>query len=75
MKTIANVRVGKPDTIPTSPAHTRGVHEGNAPGNLAREPGIYFDEGTAKATARRSTGIAPEAHNAIDPRMPNLPPP
>jgi hypothetical protein len=51
-----------------------------ARGNLQKENGIVsapvgdLAEG-AKATARRSTGINPEARDPIDPRMPNLPPP
>ena len=47
--------------------------------SIAQEKGIVgapvgdLVEG-AKATARRSTGINPEARDPIDPRMPNLPP-
>ena len=79
-KKSAKGRVGKPETKPDAPSHTAGVKQGNARGNLEREKGIVsapagdLREG-AKATARRSTGINPEARDPIDPRMPNLPPP
>jgi hypothetical protein len=76
-KVIANVRVGKAKTKPTAPSHTAGVKSGNARGNSAKEAGIETapDGLSARATARRSTGINAEARNPIDPRMPNLPPP
>jgi hypothetical protein len=75
-KTIANVRVGKPQTKPSAPSHTAGVKRGNARGNSDKEPGIKTarDRLSARATARRSTSINPEARNPIDPRMPNLSP-
>jgi hypothetical protein len=73
---IANVRVGKPQTKPSASAHTAGVKRGNARGNSDKDPGIKTapDRLSARATARRSTAINPEARNPIDPRMPNLPP-
>jgi len=75
-KIVANVRVGKPQTRPTAPAHTAGVKGGNARGNSEKEAGIKTapDRMSAKATARRSTGINAEARNPIDPKMPNLTP-
>jgi hypothetical protein len=75
-KIVANVRVGKAQTKPTAPAHTAGVRRGNARGNFEKEAGLKAvgNGGGARATARRSTGINPEARNPIDPRMPNLPP-
>ena len=75
-KVVANVRVGKPQVKPTASAHTAGVKRGNARGNSEKEAGIMTapDRLSAKATARRSTGINAEARNPIDPRMPNLPP-
>ncbi|HEY5447459.1 MAG TPA: hypothetical protein VIQ54_01870 [Polyangia bacterium] len=75
-KVVANVRVGKPQVKPTASAHTAGVKRGNARGNSEKEAGIKTapDRLSAKATARRSTGINAEARNPIDPRMPNLPP-
>jgi hypothetical protein len=72
-----NVNIGKPETSPTAPAHTPGVKQGNARGNLKKEkglmPGADGQEG-AKASARRSTGINADDREPIDPRMPNLPP-
>jgi hypothetical protein len=75
-KVVANVRVGKPQVKPSASAHTAGVKRGNAKGNSEKEAGIETapDRLSARATARRSTGINPEARNPIDPRMPNLPP-
>jgi hypothetical protein len=75
-KVVANVRVGKPQVKPTAPAHTAGVKRGNARGNSEKEAGIKIapDRLSARATARRSTGINADARNPIDPRMPNLPP-
>ena len=73
---VANVRVGKAQGQPSAAAHTRGVRRGNARGNSEREAGIHAatDGEGAHATARRSTGINPEARDPIDPRMPNLTP-
>jgi len=75
-KVIANVRTGKPQVKPSAPAHTAGVKRGNARGNSDKEAGIKTapDRSSARATARRSTSINPDARNPIDPRMPNLPP-
>jgi hypothetical protein len=75
-KVVANVRVGKPQVKPSAPSHTAGVKRGNARGNSEKDAGIKTapDRSSARATARRSTGINPEARNPIDPRMPNLPP-
>jgi hypothetical protein len=75
-KIVANVKVGKAQVKPTAPAHTAGVKRGNARGNSEKEAGIKTapDRLSARATARRSTGINADARNPIDPRMPNLPP-
>jgi hypothetical protein len=84
-KTIANIRVGKPDVEPSAPSHVRGVWQGNQPDRAQRHKGIEEDvdvaregahprRGTAVAGARRSTGIRPADHDAIDPRMPKLSP-
>jgi hypothetical protein len=54
------------------PAHTEGVHEGNARGNYERQEG-HLPDGTS--TAQRSTGVNSEGQNPIDPRSPNLSPP
>jgi len=75
-----NIKVGKPQTTPTAPAHTRGIREGNQPGSFDRDPGHYSTGETASgrptghSTARRSTGVNPEPKNPIDPNSPNLPP-
>jgi hypothetical protein len=75
MKIISNVRVGKPAVTPDKPSHTKGVNEGNKPGGMKKEAGLKPEGDRGKGSARRSTGINPKAHNAIDPRMPNLSPP
>jgi hypothetical protein len=64
------LKVGRPDVKPDAPSHTPGVHEGNE-GPTERQRG-HNPDGTA--TAERSTGINPKAHDPIDPRMPNLSP-
>ena len=77
---MGDIRVGKPDTKPDAPAHTPGVSQGNEPGGIEGDPGLYetgeteAGRPTAKSTARKSTGINPEARNPIDPSMPSLPP-
>lgn len=71
MKIIGNLKVGKPDTDPSKPSHTQGTRMGNEAGAYEKEPGHLPD---GKSTARRSTGINPEARDPIDPRMPNLSP-
>jgi hypothetical protein len=74
-KQIANIRVGKPDVEPSAPSHVRGVFQGNHPHRTQRHKGIE-EEGPdfATGTARRSTGIRPDEHDTIDPRMPKLSP-
>jgi hypothetical protein len=80
MKTIANIRVGKPQTTPSTPAHVAGIRQGNKLGGFDRTPGLHATEEqgagrpTGVGTARRSTGINPKARNPIDPKMPNLSP-
>lgn len=64
VRTKEGILVGKPDVSPTAPTHVRGVHEGNQPISTLGQDG-----------ARRSTGIAPELHGPLDPRMPKLTPP
>jgi hypothetical protein len=73
-RTISNVRVGKPQTKPSAPSHTRGIRAGNAVGNFEKEAGLEATADGARATARRSTSINPKARDPIDPRMPRLPP-
>ena len=66
-----NLIVGRRDVRTTRPAHTKGVAQGNAPGNYEKQAG-HKPDGTS--TAARSTGINAEARNPIDPSMPNLSP-
>jgi hypothetical protein len=73
-KTIANVRVGKPDVKATLPSHVRGVRQGNDGEGSDKQQGIVLEGDHARGTARRSTGINSKAHEPIDPRMPNLSP-
>ena len=81
-KTIANIRVGKPDVEQTAPSHVRGVREGNSiyATEKQRELDSFQAKGgasrrqSAVAGARRSTGVNDSAKNPIDPRMPKLSP-
>jgi hypothetical protein len=65
---MANIRVGRPDAAPDTPAHVKGVPQGN---RGRRQRGMRPD---GSADARRSTGIRPKRHDPILPVMPNLPP-
>ena len=58
---MAEIRVGKPDVRPDTPAHTPGIKQSG-----------HNPDGTS--TAERSTGINPKLRNPIDPSMPNLSP-
>jgi hypothetical protein len=77
---MGNIRVGKPDTKQDAPAHIPGISQGNEPGGIEGDPGLYpageYGAGRpgAKSTARKSTAINPEKRNPIDPNSPNLPP-
>ena len=49
---MGDIRVGKPDTKPDAPAHTPGVSQGNEPGGIEGDPGLYeTDESFRKAQA------------------------
>jgi hypothetical protein len=79
-KIVANVSVGRAEGRQSASAHLTGVKSGNAKHDLDKDIGItrappdaWPDGG--RATARRSTGINPKAHDPIDPRMPKLAPP
>lgn len=80
MKIIANIRVGKDQTTPSTPSHTPGIREGNEPGSFERSVGLQHTgeagagRPTGKGTAQRSTGINPGPKNPIDPNSPNLSP-
>jgi hypothetical protein len=69
---VATLRIGKADTKPDAPAHTRGIHSGNSAGNYEKQKGHLPD---GRSTAARSTGVNPERRGPIDPRMPDLSPP
>ena len=74
-KVVSNVVVGKPDVDPEQPSHVRGVFQGNKPHPTQRHKGIEDESETyAEGSARRSTGIRPKHHDAIDPRMPKISP-
>jgi hypothetical protein len=57
---------------PDLSSHVDGVPEGNSTGNYEKQPGHLAD---GRSTAKRSTGIDPDAHEPILPQMPNLSPP
>ena len=65
------IRSGKPDTKPDAPSHTPGINQGNARGNYEKQQGHLPD---GRSTAKRSTGVNPDAMEPIDPSMPNLSP-
>lgn len=67
-----NVRVGKPQVEPDRPSHVSGVVEGNSRGHYEKQVGHAPD---GRSAAARSTGVAPEAREVIDPTMPRLSPP
>jgi hypothetical protein len=71
MATVRTIKTGRADVSPTAAAHTPGVRQGQREGRYRLQPGHRAD-GTS--TARRSTGINPQIHDPIDPRMPNLSP-
>lgn len=68
---MANLKLGRPDVSPDAPAHVEGVIQGNDPGHYESSAGHLPD---GRSTARRSTGVSPDDHEPIDPRMPNLSP-
>jgi hypothetical protein len=68
---MGRIRVGRAHVKPDTPAHVRGITQGNEKGAYRKQAGHHKD-GTADA--RRSTGVHPARHNAIMRTMPNLPP-
>ena len=68
---MAEVKTGKKDVKHDQPAHTPGVKQGNSRGNYEKQAGHLAD---GRRTARASTGVNPDAHDPIDPSMPNLSP-
>lgn len=69
---MAKIKIGKADVKHDAPTHVEGVKQGNAIGNYERQGGHNADH---TSTAERSTGISPDKHGPIDPRMPNISPP
>jgi hypothetical protein len=70
-----NLVVAKNEHIEVdAPSHVSGVKEGNWPGSRQKESGIEVRGDRVVATARRSTGIAPEDREPIDPASPCLTP-
>lgn len=68
---MGNIDTGRPFTGADGPTHVKGINEGNARGNYEKMVG-HNPDGTS--TAQRSTGVAQEAEEPIDPSMPNLSP-
>jgi len=68
---MANLKTGRPDVEMDLPSHTPGTKQGNSKGNYEKQVGHKAD---GRRSARASTGINPEAHEPIDPSMPNLSP-
>lgn len=68
---MAEIRTGKSDIDTQSLGHIKGINQGNSTGNYESQAGHLPD---GRRTARASTGINPESHEPIDPRMPNLSP-
>jgi hypothetical protein len=66
------INAGDADIANDAPAHVSGINQGNSIGNYEKQKGHLPD---GKRTAASATGIDPDAHGPIDPRMPNLPPP
>jgi hypothetical protein len=65
------IKAGKADVDTQALGHTPGVKSGNSKGNYEKQDGHRPD---GKRSARASTGVNPDAHEPIDPRMPNLSP-
>jgi hypothetical protein len=68
---VAGIKVGRADVNNATPTHVPGVRTGNTVGGYEKSPGHLPD---GRSTARRSTGINPEAREPILPEMPNLSP-
>lgn len=68
---MADIRTGKGDASPDTPAHTPGINQGNSKGNYEGMAGHLPD---GRSTSERSTGVNAKARNPIDPSMPNLSP-
>jgi len=74
MTTHPTLRIGKPDTHPSKPSHVAGVRQGNRPAKSWLAAAVNKGRLMVQTSARRSTGINPEAHDPIDPKSPRLTP-
>ena len=74
LRIVGNLVVGDADVKPTASSHVPGVLQGNSTHAGQRRKGIEEHQDYAIGTARRSTGIRPDDHDTIDPRMPKLSP-
>lgn len=68
---MGDVKTGGEQADMDAPAHTPGIKQGNSTGNYEKQAGHKPD---GRRTARASTGVNPDAHDPIDPSMPNLSP-
>lgn len=66
-----NLKTGKGEVSPDTPAHTPGIKQGNEKGSYEKSPGHLPD---GRATPERSTGVAPKDRKPIHPDMPTLTP-
>lgn len=68
---MPNIRTGQDDIGTQDLGHVKGIKQGNSVGNYEAQEGHLPD---GRRTAGASTGINPDSHGPIDPRMPNLSP-
>jgi hypothetical protein len=65
---MGDIRVGKPDTKPDVSAHISGVRQGNEPGGIDKDPGLFtsgeaganytlFDNATPRGAGRRPESL------------------
>jgi hypothetical protein len=68
---MGEIVTGSSDGGPETPAHTKGVRQGNSGAHLVQK-GHRRD---GRSTARRSTGIRPTDRDTQVPGSPNVSPP
>lgn len=68
---MSEIRTGQSDIDTKDLGHIKGINQGNSKGNYEKQKGHLPD---GRRTAEASTGINPDTHGPIDPRMPNLSP-
>jgi hypothetical protein len=69
-----SIRVGDKDIEPDAPSHVAGVKQGNWPNASQRLKRAHGDDDEVNGGPERSTGVSPDDHGPIDPRMPRLTP-